>query len=81
MRETSLECAEEATIAPEKLSLYSAHEIIHRISSIHSINLIYIIEEISHSSSSLIQLSHGIHDAWAKKTIEKGIFRELFKSL
>jgi hypothetical protein len=83
MREASsatLESAKKSTVAPEKFPLYSAHEIIHWVSSIHSVYLINIIKEISHSSATFIKLSHRVHDLWTKKTIEKGILGELIKS-
>jgi hypothetical protein len=49
-----LESAKETTVASEKFPLNSAHEIIHWVSSIHSVYLIYIVKEISHSSAALI---------------------------
>ena len=52
---TSLESAKESTVTPEKFPLYPAHEIIHGVSSMHPVYLIYIIKEISHSSASLIK--------------------------
>jgi hypothetical protein len=58
MREASsatLESAKKSTVAPEKFPFYSAHEIIHWVSSIHSVYLINIIKEISHSSATLIE--------------------------
>ena len=77
---TPLESAKESTVTPEKFSLYPAHEIIHGVSSIHTVYLIYIIKEISHSSATLIKRSHWVHNLRTQKMIEKGILTELIKS-
>ncbi len=77
----TLESAKDATIASEEFSLYATHEIVYRVPSTYSINWIDIIKEVSHASAAVTYLPHGVHKAGTQKTIEEGIFGELFESL